>query len=202
MRSRGAMRTKTPPGTGGTRIARRSPARSSRRWRRPRVEYVYSHYRYTPDDNRDDVDVWERHRVVKRTAQRIYIDRRAERTDIPPRALTADDLAQAETMVLDRAAFERDGQIRPAREQVYLGRTFYRDADAIDGILTASRRVSPPVAAALAALGLDVVAGAVDVEKAYRRLALEQHPDVGGDAESFMETRRAYDLAMSSFGRS
>ncbi len=46
--------------------------------------------------------------------------------------------------------------------------------------------------AALATLGLDTTANTGDIKRAYRRLAREHHPDVGGDRELFDRLSRAY----------
>lgn len=42
-------------------------------------------------------------------------------------------------------------------------------------------------------LGLSSEATLAEVKAAFRRKALEQHPDQGGTAEAFMATKRAYD---------
>lgn len=44
-----------------------------------------------------------------------------------------------------------------------------------------------------ALLGVDATASLDEVKAAFRRRALEHHPDVGGSAEAFMAIKRAYD---------
>lgn len=51
---------------------------------------------------------------------------------------------------------------------------------------------SPP-RAKYTALGLEPTATAEEIRRAYRRLALEHHPDKGGDAERMMEVQQAYE---------
>ncbi|WP_437600319.1 DnaJ domain-containing protein [Sorangium sp. So ce590] len=59
-----------------------------------------------------------------------------------------------------------------------------------------ARGVSP-----FAVLGLTEAAGAAEVRRAFRRLALVTHPDRGGDAREFMRVKWAYDEVMSRLSR-
>jgi len=47
-------------------------------------------------------------------------------------------------------------------------------------------------------LELERDAGAADIKKAYRRLAVENHPDKGGDPERFKEIAHAYEVLSNS----
>ena len=53
-----------------------------------------------------------------------------------------------------------------------------------------------PVPRSLRALGLTVPCSAGDVRRAYRRLALERHPDRGGTHEGFLALQRDYEQAL------
>jgi DnaJ-domain-containing protein 1 len=50
-----------------------------------------------------------------------------------------------------------------------------------------------PPESAWSVLGLTATASAAEVRRAYRKLALETHPDRGGDAARFREVQRAYE---------
>jgi hypothetical protein len=50
-----------------------------------------------------------------------------------------------------------------------------------------------PAGSAWAALGLSPGAAPSEVKRAYRKRALETHPDQGGDAEAFQVVQRAYE---------
>lgn len=51
-----------------------------------------------------------------------------------------------------------------------------------------------------AILGILVDSSWDDVKRAYRKLALTHHPDVGGDPEQFKKIHAAYSLIASKFG--
>jgi len=51
-------------------------------------------------------------------------------------------------------------------------------------------------------LGVPRSADASDIKKAYRKLAIEHHPDKGGDAEKFKELQKAYEILSDDRRRS
>lgn len=58
-----------------------------------------------------------------------------------------------------------------------------------------SRNAAP--SSAWAVLGVEAHADALEIKRAFRRRALETHPDHGGDAATFRVVKAAYDKAMS-----
>lgn len=52
------------------------------------------------------------------------------------------------------------------------------------------------------ALGIDKNASGPDIKKAYRKLAIQHHPDKGGDPEKFKEITKAYEVLSDSEKRS
>lgn len=48
----------------------------------------------------------------------------------------------------------------------------------------------------LTTLGLSLPVTAKDVKRAYKRLALKTHPDLGGDAAEFIKVNQAYESAL------
>jgi len=90
----------------------------------------------------------------------------------------------------------------PARE--YFGRLWLGDDVASAEMrerlrdLASGRLSVAAVAPALAALGLGSSATEADVRRAYRRLALELHPDRGGSFAAFVELSRARDCALAA----
>jgi hypothetical protein len=60
-----------------------------------------------------------------------------------------------------------------------------------DRIAGKSRRV-----ACFTTLGIKPTASVAEIKAAYRRLALERHPDVGGDHNGFVRLRQAYEQAL------
>jgi len=120
-----------------------------------------------------------RHRVVKKTARRVFIERRCDswRED-------GETYYDVQTIALDREELEREGCVYSRRGHD-LFHTSPHD----------SRHVAyePPC---LAFLGVDQPCTAEKVDKAYRRLAMKLHPDHGGDAESFKGLQLAYEEAL------
>jgi hypothetical protein len=66
--------------------------------------------------------------------------------------------------------------------------------------LAAALGIELPSSDALAELGLAADATETDVRRAYRRLALERHPDRGGSAEAFRALAESYKAALRAVG--
>jgi DnaJ family protein A protein 2 len=66
------------------------------------------------------------------------------------------------------------------------------------------RRPSGPVDSTklYTVLGVDKSASNADIKKAYRKLAIQHHPDKGGDEEKFKEITRAYEILSDENKRS
>ena len=65
---------------------------------------------------------------------------------------------------------------------------------ASDGGVT---RAPATAAAWWSILGVDAKASSADIKRAFKKRALETHPDRGGDAETFREVHRAYQRGVS-----
>jgi curved DNA-binding protein CbpA len=52
-----------------------------------------------------------------------------------------------------------------------------------------------------AVLGIERDSGIAEIRAAYRKAAMNKHPDQGGTAEEFAEIKRAYDVLSSASGR-
>jgi hypothetical protein len=62
-------------------------------------------------------------------------------------------------------------------------------------------RPGPSRASVWSILGLEPRATVEEIKRAFRKRALETHPDRGGDAEAFRTVRRAYDQALARSSR-
>jgi hypothetical protein len=68
------------------------------------------------------------------------------------------------------------------------------------GVGAAVRPAPRAAGAALRALGLTTPCTPRDVRRAYRRLALERHPDRGGSHEAFLALQKDYEAALRLVG--
>ncbi len=118
-----------------------------------------------------------KHRIFKRTSTRIYATREPRR-DEPWQAGSV-----MRTFVLDRRELESD---KGAWNRVTRARYFTRPELAIGPLR--DQEPSP----ALVALGLRSEASLLAIRQAYHRLALQCHPDIGGDAATFRTLHAHY----------
>jgi len=152
------------------------------------MEFVYECHRYYSDYDFREYDSITKHRIVKRTKKRIYVDREPWREDVEHHGDWRDYLQS--TFILDRQEFEKNG--KATRSGRWYG-TYYADP----AIYHAERKATRFRPEHLAILNLPADASEDDVHSAFRRLALKTHPDKGGDAEAFKRVRQAYEEALA-----
>jgi hypothetical protein len=166
------------PSRPGSRPEGRRPARPAESSQlRPR-EYLYTR-RHCDEDGGAIICA---HLILKKTAKKVYVTQQAcwwarlgteeERWDPADRAIA-----------LDRARLERDGSIYSLR---YPHSNFYRSREeAVDD--STGREQS-----AFDVLGIRAPCTVDDIKAAYRRRALEVHPDQGGSQDDFLAVEEAY----------
>ncbi len=142
-----------------------------------RLEFVYECF---------GRDRFSRHRIVKRTKKRIFIERDHYSEDRRPTGEWWD--WDVRTVVLDRAEFERERKVWCRRLHCDL----YASPD-----VYLQEREMLAVPECFSALGLGIDATTAEVKQAYRRLAKQHHPDSGGDPAEFKRVRRLYEQAMA-----
>ena len=149
------------------------PARPAR----PR-EYLYTSHQ----GDQDDGPLIAAHLVLKKTARRVYVTRRSCG---PDQIGTEDETWEPDerAIALDRAKLERDGS-------VYSGS--HRQSDFHASREAAMGDSSGRARAAFALLEIKPPCTVEDIKAAYRRRALEVHPDRGGSPTDFQAVEAAY----------
>jgi hypothetical protein len=144
---------------------------------RPR-EYLYTRQ---PSDE-DDGPLIAAHLVIKKTAKRVYVTRKS----CGPDQIGTEDESwglDERTIALDRARLERDGSVYSGSHR---HSDFYATRDAAIGDEPRGAQ------AAFRVLGLRAPCTLDDIKAAYRRRALEVHPDRGGAPTDFQAVEAAY----------
>jgi hypothetical protein len=174
------------PGSRRSRLAR-TPA-SANAPARPNFLFVASESEQA--GSRGEV-VIVRHRIVRQTPRKIYVDRepfREEEWQRQEKDGPTAEVPKPRTLTIDREALRREGRY------THHGSNFYASEE--DGI----RVVQEALTARhgwCAALGVRFPCSAESIKSAYRRLARENHPDAGGDPARFRDLERAYREAMA-----
>jgi hypothetical protein len=144
---------------------------------RPR-QYLYTR-RHGDQDGGTHVRA---HLVLRRTAKKVYVTERSCWTG----QLGTEDEAWSpteRTIALDRARLERDGSVYSTR---FRDSGFYATPEEAAGDSASHEQV------ALGLLGLRTPCTLDDIKAAYRRRALEVHPDRGGAPGDFQAAEDAY----------
>lgn len=154
-----------------------------------RIEFIYECHRYYSDYDNDAHDSITRHRIVKRTQARLYVDRDPYH-EHPRQSGDWTDYVQR-TFVLDRKEFESTGRARRRSRGWWDNNTYYASPDIY---FAEYRHSSRPEC--FVTLGVPPDADEADIKRAFKRLALTAHPDAGGTNEGFRELHLAYEQAM------
>ncbi len=139
-------------------------------------------YLYTRRIGDDDGFVIAAHLILRKTAKRIYVTRRSCG---PDQVWTKDEHWEENerAIALDRLRLERDGSVYSAGHRLS---DFYASRE------TAMGEAEHSGPAAFRTLGIRPPCSLDDIKTAYRRKALEAHPDRGGSPADFQEVEAAY----------
>jgi hypothetical protein len=141
-------------------------------------EYLYTRHHV----DQDDAPLIAAHRVVKKTARRVYVTRRS----IGPDQIGTEDETwepDERAIALDRAKLEHDGSVYSGSHPQS---DFYASREAALGESSDLGRV------AFDLLEIRSPCTVEDIKTAYRRRALEVHPDRGGSPGDFQAVEAAY----------
>lgn len=169
-------------------------------------EYVYECHWHVSDYPDGDGHSITRHRIVKKTATRLFVELDGEWVDengIPEwqrRSLQDWEQFCIRTFILDRGEFEATGKAhRRSRYAFDCYTDFYRSIDLyLAEQQSGRRRGLPEEVRTMFELAEDATSD--DLKKAYKRRIKECHPDLGGDPEEFKQIRQAYELAQGWLG--
>ncbi len=139
-------------------------------------------YLYTRRHDDGGIAYVAAHLILRKTPKKVFVTIRS----CGPDQLGTEDERWDEgerAVALDRAKLERDGS-------AYSGR--FRDSDFFRTREAAMGDSGPPEADAFGVLGLQAPCTSEDIKAAYRRRALEVHPDRGGSPADFQAVEDAY----------
>jgi len=175
----GARRVPTGlgPSARGDRDKARGPAPAGP-GRVPPRSYLYTRLQGDPDGG----TVIAAHLILGKTAKKVHVTRQS----CGPDQLGTDDEGwdrDKHAIALDRARLERDGS---AYSVSYPSSEFYASREEAMGGSASEGR------AALAILRIEAPCTLEDIKAAYRRRALEVHPDRGGAPGDFRAVEDAY----------
>jgi hypothetical protein len=168
-------------------------ARSSKAEDSVTTEYLYSYHHFLSDYDNSEKRYFVSHRIIKKTAKRIFIlDDDTERFFTPEKF--AEHPEEFRTISFDRQKLELDGEVYYPRRSL-AGHCYYTEQGKAR---FEAERLQRPVPPCLAMLGLSHGCTKEDIKRAFRRKSREVHPDHGGDSDSFIALREAYENALTA----
>ncbi len=127
------------------------------------------------------------HRVARKTAKYVYVEQRPYEPE--KRTGTWED-ESVPTFRLSRKMLEEEGYaLTPVLD---IDDPLFFTAPIQERLLLYTRQ--PPKCFTI--LGLDFPCTKAEVRAAYRKLAMQRHPDQGGDPSQFLELQAAYEQAL------
>jgi hypothetical protein len=152
------------------------------------LEFVYQCLLDYSDYNGSPSDSLIKHRIVKRTKKRIYVEKKPYRDNVELTGAWWEWIES--TFVLDRQQFESTGKARRFPIKWWDG-AFYSSPE-----VYFSERKQNARPECFKILDVDSTATEKEIKSAYRGLARIVHPDTGGNPEEFKRVRKAYDEAL------
>jgi hypothetical protein len=170
-----------------SRLSRRPPAKAAGA---TRPTFLYAASESEQPGSRGEVVV-VKHRIVRQTAGKIYIDREPFREEEGRgEEVGGEEAPKPRSLGLDREVLRRQGRVS------HRGTNFYASEErGIQGVhadLTSRH-------AWCAMLDVGFPCSTESIKAAYRRLAREKHPDAGGNPAEFQAVERAYREALAHF---
>ena len=152
---------------------------------RTRLTFLYAAFEDDRAGSRGEV-VIVKHQVVRQTAGKFYVDREPFAEEEKDRQ----DASKKRLLAVGREVLRRDGRFPHGGSYLYASEEIGLQSVYAD--LTARH-------AWCAALDIRFPCSTESIRSAYRRLALEKHPDVGGDQVEFQAVERAYREGLAYF---
>lgn len=167
-------------------------------------EYVYEcHLSFS--DYGDDHPSITRHRIVKKSKTRLYVACDGDLLDSDGnirwsagRNWSDWEKYSIKTFVLDRKEFEANGMVeRRPRYACDSHTDFYKSAEMyLERYRSQQLQTEMLPAEVRETFDLPDNATKEDVKKAFKRMARECHPDLGGDPEEFKRIRNVYEMIL------
>jgi hypothetical protein len=160
-----------------------------------RLELVWNAHYHVPDGPYEASWYYTPYRVVKKTANRVYVDRKEFDEEAWKKRLESGREMKwwdfdVETFILDRRKLESGEGAHSSTLGWYIGE-FYPTREAAERASEGRNGTTLHFWWA-EILGVKLPCDRKAIKAAYRKLAKQSHPDAGGDADAFVQVENAY----------